>query len=105
MGFPEMDNPAYEAVQRKLYPAFKDLKVEILDMFKDEENKKMAFWATAKGDTSQGEYSNEYVFMFQINEAGDKIIKLREYVDSAFMKEFSPKLAAIVGPEFVGKPE
>jgi len=100
-----MDNAAYEGFQRKIKPSFHGLKVEILEMIEDPENRKMAFWAKAKGETVVGEYSNEYMFVFHLNEAGDKVTLLREFVDSAFMKEFAPKLTAIIGGPVGGKPE
>lgn len=102
IGLPKMENAAYEAFQRKIRPAFKTLNVEILEMIEDTENKKMAFWAKANGETVVGEYSNEYMFVFHMNKEGDKVTQLREFVDSAFMKEFSPKLQKVLGGE---KPE
>ena len=45
-------------------------------------------------DTPFGLYANEYIFFLKMNENGDELVEVDEMVDSAFVQEWFPKLAA-----------
>ena len=42
--------------------------------------------------TALGEYRNEYMLVRYMDESGEKVERLLEYVDSAYSKEFMPRL-------------
>jgi len=43
-----------------------------------------------------GEYVNEYVWNMEFDEAGEKIVGWREFVDVGMARDFFPKLMAEV---------
>ena len=51
-------------------------------------------WLTARGDTTVGEYRNEYIWLLDF--VGHKISKAKEYSDSLQAKEFWSKLQAAI---------
>jgi ketosteroid isomerase-like protein len=54
--------------------------------------RKVAFHATSEAKSPIGLYSNEYAWFLQFNESGEKITKIEEFVDSAYITEFLAKL-------------
>jgi hypothetical protein len=85
-----MNNEAYEAYFSQMIPHFRNFKVVINDIFEDEKENKVVVWAQSTADTSIGPYANEYMLVFYINEAGDKVDKFLEFVDAG--NTFFPKL-------------
>lgn len=52
---------------------------------------KAVIYAISRADTPFGvEWTNEYAAFITLGESGEKIVKLEEMVDSAFMKAFYP---------------
>jgi hypothetical protein len=56
----------------------------------DSERSKAAIFAVATGDTGFGDFQNEYACFLDFSETGEKIIKLDEFMDSAFLMKFYP---------------
>lgn len=54
-------------------------------MIEDPVANKVIVYAESTADTAAGKgtYGNEYFLLFEFNEAGDKITKMVEFVDSA----------------------
>jgi len=49
-------------------------------------------WAGSTVDTDIGPYKNEYMLVFYLDERGEKVGRMLEFVDSANSVEFFPKL-------------
>ncbi|ORY71826.1 uncharacterized protein BCR38DRAFT_418164 [Pseudomassariella vexata] len=89
---PLMDNKKYEAYFSSMIPAFKSFKVVVQDVFEDEKENKVVVWAESTADSVIGPYANEYMLAFYFNEAGDKVVRMLEFVDSKNSAVFFPKL-------------
>lgn len=60
-------------------------------MVHDAAKGKAVIYAISQADTSLGmEWRNECATFVTLDESGEKIVKLEEMVDSAFMKAFFP---------------
>ncbi|KAI8627722.1 hypothetical protein F5Y19DRAFT_163567 [Xylariaceae sp. FL1651] len=92
LGRPPMDNATYGAYFSTMIPHFKDFKVTVQDLVEDAHENKVVVWARSTASTEIGPYKNEYMLLFEFNEAGDKITKFLEFVDSANSVVFFPKL-------------
>jgi ketosteroid isomerase-like protein len=77
-----MDNEAFRAYFAAIMPYFRDFKVAINDIIEDEKENKIAIWAKSTAVTDIGPYANEYVLVFHFNEAGDKLERFLEFIDS-----------------------
>ncbi len=53
---------------------------------------KAVVYAITKANTPVGDWANEYAAFITFSVSGEKITKIEEVVDSAFVKEFFPKL-------------
>lgn len=51
---------------------------------------KASIFAVSSGDTSFGDFTNEYAVFIEFDETGEKITKLDEMMDSAFLMKFFP---------------
>ena len=87
-----MNNEAYEAYFSAILPYFRDFKVTVNDIFEDEKENKVVVWARSTADTDLGPYANEYMLALYMNEAGDKIDRFLEFVDSNNSVQFIPRL-------------
>jgi hypothetical protein len=87
-----MNNEEYEKYFGMMLPYFRDFRVTINDVFEDEKDNKVVVWAKSTADTDLGPYSNEYMLVFYMNEAGDKVDKFLEFVDASNSLTFFPKL-------------
>ncbi|KAI3318184.1 hypothetical protein HD806DRAFT_512762 [Xylariaceae sp. AK1471] len=92
LGRPEMDNTAYAAYFSAVIPYFEGFTVTINELLEDAQENKVVLWANSTATTPVGPYNNEYMLVFYMNEAGDKITKFIEFVDSAHSVTFFPKL-------------
>ncbi|KAF2965227.1 hypothetical protein GQX73_g8350 [Xylaria multiplex] len=92
LGRPAMDNATYETWFKSMMPYFKDFTVTIDDVIEDPAQNKVAIWARSTASTDIGPYSNEYIVILYMNEAGDKVTKFLEFVDSSNSVVFFPKL-------------
>ncbi|KAI0433354.1 hypothetical protein F5Y09DRAFT_299206 [Xylaria sp. FL1042] len=92
LGRPAMDNAMYKAYFTSIMPHFQNFTVTINDTMEDAQENKVVFWARSEASTEIGPYSNEYVLIMYMNEAGDKITKFLEFVDSSYSAAFFPKL-------------
>jgi hypothetical protein len=87
-----MNNETYESYFAAMLPYFRDFTVTVNDIFEDEKANKVVIWARSTANTDLGPYTNEYMLVFYMNEAGDKIDRFLEFVDSNNSVEFFPKL-------------
>lgn len=94
-----MNNEAYEAYFGQMLPYFRNFKVTINDVFEDEKDNKVVVWARSIADTDLGPYANEYMLVFYMNEAGDKVDKFLEFVDASNSLTFFPKLRQYIAEQ------
>ncbi|KAK5627305.1 hypothetical protein RRF57_003020 [Xylaria bambusicola] len=92
LGRQPLNNAEYRTYFATWIPLFKDFTVTINDLVEDEKENKVAMWAQSKAMTDIGPYTNEYVVILHMNEAGDKVTKFVEFVDSQFSVTFFAKL-------------
>ena len=52
-------------------------------------------WLTARSDTLAGDYVNEYMWTLDFDEAGEKIVWQKEFVDADVVRSFWPKVREI----------
>ena len=57
----------------------------------DVEKNKAAIYAMSKGNLPWGPWELEYSAFITFSEAGDKVARLEEMLDSAFLQDFGPK--------------
>ena len=64
-------------------------------------------WLSARADTAAGEYVNEYVWLLDFDDKGEKITRSKEFSDALMARDFFPKLKEAMGRqrEAVGKEE
>ncbi len=87
-----MTNEEYKESFKAIMPYFRNFTVKGNDVVEDEKENKVVVWAHSTADTDIGPYSNEYMLVFHFNEAGDKIERFLEWVDSGFSKDFFSRL-------------
>jgi hypothetical protein len=88
------DNTRYLSELNALNQIFTSFKLTVNDVIEDLEQRKIAMFVSAFGETPVGDYNNEYVWRMKFDEAGEKIAEWTEYVDAGMVKDFFPKLKA-----------
>ncbi|GAP87590.2 putative SLAM family member 5 [Rosellinia necatrix] len=96
LGRPEMDNATYKLWFGAMIPYFRNFNVTVDDIIEDVAANKVTLWAHSTSDSAVGPYANEYILILHMNEAGDKITKFFEFVDSSQSATFFPKLREFV---------
>ena len=94
LGYPPQNNTQYIGSLRKLLSIFRSFSLTCHDVVENVPERRIVMYLTARGDTDAGEYVNEYVWFFEFDESGDKIINHKEFVDTVMNRDFWPKLAA-----------
>ncbi|KAI1173718.1 hypothetical protein F4777DRAFT_556965 [Nemania sp. FL0916] len=89
---PRMNNADYREFFGGLMPHFRDFTLAVDEVIVDAPQNKVAVWCRSTADTEIGPYANEYVLILYLNEAGDKVYKYLEFVDSNNTVSFFPKL-------------
>jgi hypothetical protein len=84
-----MDNQAYQEHFSSLMPYFRNYNLTIQDIVEDEKANKVVVWTHSTADTRIGPYENEHILHLSFNEAGDKVDKFLEFVDSDLSKDFA----------------
>ncbi|KAI1124800.1 hypothetical protein F5Y10DRAFT_21240 [Nemania abortiva] len=92
LGRPQMDNASYVTFLGPLLSQLKDFTVTIDDVIEDAQANKVVILAHSTASSDIGPYANEYVLILHMNEAGDKVTKFVEFVDSNNSVTFFPKL-------------
>lgn len=94
-----MDNATYRAAFGAVMPLFRNFNVVVEDVFEDEAGNKVAMSVRSTADTPIGPYRNEYVMMFDFTPDGSKIVRVREFVDSAASGKFFARLGEMAEKE------
>ena len=92
MNLPNQDNAAYEQSLRWVITAFRNFSLTVQDIVEDVQARKICLWLVARADTAAGEYVNEYMWLMDFDESGEKITSMKEYVDAIMQRDFFPKL-------------
>ena len=67
-------------------------KLTVHEVLHDAGKNKAAVYCVSKGDTPLGPWALEYAAFLTFNETGDRVARVEEMLDSAFMRDFGPKL-------------
>ncbi|KAJ8126900.1 hypothetical protein O1611_g6740 [Lasiodiplodia mahajangana] len=92
LGRSQMDNASYAAWLGPLLPHLRGFTVTIDDVTEDAQANKVVLLGHSTASSDIGPYANEYVIVLYMNEAGDKVTKFFEFVDSNNSVTFFPKL-------------
>lgn len=94
MGFSPQDNATYGDSLNQLLTIFHNFSCTINDLLEDKQANRICLYLSARGDTVAGEYVNEYMWLLDFDESGEKITRSKEYSDTALARDFFPKLKA-----------
>ena len=94
MGFPPQNNTTYGRSLHQLSGIFHNFSCIIDDLVEDRQTKRICLHLSARGDTMAGEYVNEYMWLLDFDESGEKITCSKEYSDTILARDFFPKLEA-----------
>ena len=94
MGFSPQDNATYRQLLHQLTAIFRNYSCTINDLLEDKQTNRICLYLTARGDTVVGEYVNDYMWLLDFDESGEKITCSKEYSDTAMARDFFPKLKA-----------
>lgn len=83
-----MDNASFRQYFGGIMPLFKNFTPTIHQLVEDEKANTIAIWCSSTAETPIGPYGNEYVLVLHFNEAGDKVEKFIEFVDTEYSKSF-----------------
>lgn len=90
------DNETYRKYWSGISPMFSDFEPTIHDIVEDARDNKLIIWASSKGKTVIGPYANEYMLLLYLNEAGDKVERFVEFVDSDNSRNVFSQLQKLV---------
>jgi hypothetical protein len=96
LNFPPQDNAAYGRNLAAMESVFTNFSLTVTDVVEDVEARKICMWLEARGDSAAGEYVNEYVWLMEFEESGERIVGWKEFVDVGMVRDFAPKLAVEV---------
>ena len=94
MGNKPQSNTTYAKNLHQLSAIFHNFSLTVTDMLEDKDAARICLWMNARADTMAGVYNNDYVWLLEFDESGEKIICSKEYSDTLMSKEFYPKLQA-----------
>jgi hypothetical protein len=86
------DNATYEKSLYSLKTVFQNFNLDVHEVVEDVKARKVVMWLSARADTAAGEYVNEYMWVLEFDESGEKVVKVKEFVDTVMQREFWPKL-------------
>jgi ketosteroid isomerase-like protein len=92
MKLPPQDNATYEKSLSSLATVFQNFRLDVHDVIEDVDARKVVMWLSARADTAAGEYVNEYMWVLDFDEKGEKIVGVKEFVDTVMQRDFWPKL-------------
>lgn len=103
LGREEMDNATYRPYFSAIMPLLKGFTVTVHEVIESKEERKIMIWASSVAESVIGPYQNEYCLILYFNEAGDKLVKFLEYVDSKWSAEFFGRLRKWTAEQAKGK--
>jgi len=91
LGIPTRTRAQAAQVLPALNSAVTSYELTIHNIVHDAEKNQAAVYASSKGDLPWGPWDLEYSTFITFSEAGDKVLKLEEMLDTAFLADFGPK--------------
>ncbi|KAK5654597.1 hypothetical protein OQA88_7227 [Cercophora sp. LCS_1] len=91
LNHPPRDKTQVLAVLPLVQTVVTDYELKIHEIVHDAAKSKAVVYAVSKAKTPFGAWTNEYAVFFTFDESGEKIAKIEEMVDSAFLNDFYPK--------------
>ncbi|KAK1749761.1 hypothetical protein QBC47DRAFT_439801 [Echria macrotheca] len=93
LNIPPMDNTAFAAYLRdNLIPTLRNFHIKVYDIIEDTVASKVAIWGGSTAETDVGPYVNEFLVVFHMAADGGKVVRFREFVDSASFGEFFARM-------------
>jgi ketosteroid isomerase-like protein len=86
------NNDAFAQHLHSMLKILQNFELTCYEFVEDVAARKIVMWLRARADTIVGEYVSEYMWTLEFDEAGKKIVWQKEYVDSAVMRDFWPKV-------------
>ncbi|KAI4230636.1 MAG: hypothetical protein L6R40_007988 [Gallowayella cf. fulva] len=102
MAQPPQDTQTYAKSLTSLHAIFRNFSLTIDELIEDPSNParpRICMWLSARADTAAGEYVNEYVWLLDFDETGEKIVRTKEFSDNLMARDFFPKLKDAMGKE------
>ncbi|CAO1596980.1 hypothetical protein XANCAGTX0491_000807 [Xanthoria calcicola] len=102
MAQPPQDTTSYAKSLQSLRTIFRNFSLTLDELIEDASNPqrpRICMWLSAKADTAAGEYVNEYVWLLDFDESGERIVRTKEYSDNVMARDFFPKLKEAMGRE------
>ncbi len=96
------DTTTYAESLHSLHAIFRNFSLTLDELIEDSSNPKrprICMWLSARADTAAGEYVNEYVWLLDFDESGERIIRTKEFSDNLMARDFFPKLKEAMGKE------
>ncbi|KAL9616942.1 MAG: hypothetical protein Q9160_008212 [Pyrenula sp. 1 TL-2023] len=87
------DLSAFLASVNKLYQNYR-IHVREYETLVDDEKRSVVLHATGTADTILGPFHNEYIFVLKMDETGQKVRHIDEFVDSAAVVAIVPRIKA-----------
>src|SRR5215469_2165473 len=85
---PASTNEQFAAQLTSLKPIFRNFSLTVTELVEDVDERKICIWLLARADTAIGEYRNEYVWLMEFDESGEKIARMKEFVDAGMVRDF-----------------
>ncbi|KAK3939728.1 hypothetical protein QBC46DRAFT_289884 [Diplogelasinospora grovesii] len=89
---PPMNNQEYEKYLDGTWHNFRNFHAEVIDIIEDRDKNKVVIHARSTAETTVGKYANEYMLVFHLTWAGDKVVRFQEFVDSGATVAFFGRL-------------
>lgn len=102
MAQPPQDTNTYAKSLHSLRTIFRNFSLTLDELIEDSSNPqrpRICMWLSAKADTAAGEYVNEYVWLLDFDESGERIVRTKEFSDNVMARDFFPKLKEAMGRE------
>lgn len=102
MAQPPQDTTTYAKSLHSLRAIFRNFSLTLDELIEDSSNPqrpRICMWLSAKADTAAGEYVNEYVWLLDFDESGERIVRTKEFSDNVMARDFFPKLKEAMGRE------
>ncbi|RAL16200.1 nuclear transport factor 2 family protein [Aspergillus homomorphus CBS 101889] len=91
LNIPVRSRKEVEVVLPALVATVKSYKLQIHHVIHDPENNKAAVYAASTGKLPWGDWNLEYSAFLKFSEDGEKVARLEEMLDTAFLQDFGPK--------------
>ena len=71
---------------------FRNFTLTAHEVLEDVGARKVVMELDARADTAAGEYVNEYMWVLAFEEGGQRVVEVKEFVDTVMQRDFWPRL-------------